>query len=195
MPIPAGFVTLTYRFIRAGDPENMVTQLSYAWDGSTPYQDIADDAAAAWVDSDMKGITTSETQLVGLQATFGTVGPGDLSVETSLFAQFGDGDPPALPNNCALLVRKLSALGGRKNRGRSFYPDVQGAATFSNGDIDPAVLGNFQSAWDDWMTNLDGVTGLEEAVILHSDPLDAPTPITSWVVAGKIATQRRRMRP
>lgn len=96
--------------------------------------------------------------------------------------------------NSALLVRKNTAGGGRKNRGRMFVVpfDLEEEIVDIAGQILPAEVANYQIQWNAFQL------GIETAGVfpwlLHSDSADAPTPITSFSVQTLLATQRRRMR-
>lgn len=195
MHIPPGFVNLTFRFLRQFDSEVMVTAIGYSWDDLGGYQAVVDGAMQAWADSDLQGITTNSTTLVAVEGAFGTIGDGDFRVESSVSSEAGTSTGDPLPNNSALLVKKLTGLGGRKNRGRNYYPDVLVSAVDGSGVIDVSSRDSYQTAWDTFIAELNGVPGLESPHLLHSDEADNPTLITAFVVQSKIATQRRRMRP
>jgi hypothetical protein len=97
-----------------------------------------------------------------------------------------------LPQNCATLIRKTTALAGRRGRGRFYLPPItmDEFATSKAGVIASSSLAAMQLAANAWFDHG------EPFVILH-DSLPsslAPTPITSFVVDGRIATQRRRLR-
>jgi len=100
-------------------------------------------------------------------------------------------DPP--PSNVALLIKKQTALGGRKNRGRMYVPP----AGVSQSALDAS--GNFKSGEQaGQQTKYDGAFGALETgdyvmFLFHSDST-APTPITGFSVESQVATQRRRMR-
>ena len=119
------------------------------------------------------------------------------------------GTDPAqsLTVNTALLVKKVAAVGGRKNRGRMFIPPfaINEASVDRNGVIDAQVVSNQQTVW----TAFEGQAGdIWQLAILHSDVVVSPGPpkvygpnpeppvdIAGLVVQSKCATQRRRMRP
>lgn len=195
MDVPPGFVNLVFAYMRAGDNEAMINGLGFAWDGSTPYQDIVNDAFDAWADSDLQGDTTSTTSLVRVTGEFGTIGTGNLVIDSSRTPAAGSSGEEALPSNCAILVKKLTGLGGRANRGRLYYPDARKDHVNVNGLMDDTWIAQMQDDFEGWLTAVRGVTGLEEAVLFHADPEVAPTELTAIVVQPQIATQRRRMRP
>lgn len=106
----------------------------------------------------------------------------------------GTGGGESLTVNTAILVRKNTASGGRKQRGRMFVPPFntnEGDVTAA-GFLDGTYLASQNDGWADFLTSLaaDDVFPW----LLHTDPADAPTPITSLLVQPQVATQRRRMR-
>lgn len=97
--------------------------------------------------------------------------------------------------NGALLVRKTTAQGGRKNRGRLFMPPayVHEINVDANGNIAPPIPGDMQNRFQFFFDALE--TNELEPMLLHSLAAALPpTAITSFVVEDRIATQRRRLR-
>lgn len=94
--------------------------------------------------------------------------------------------------NVALLVRKQTLLGGRKGRGRNYWP-ILGESNIENGG---GVLAGFRTEMQDAMDSflaamLDPEHGM---FLLHNDPGMAPSRVVKLNVDGMIATQRRRLR-
>ena len=99
------------------------------------------------------------------------------------------GDP--MTPQVAYLVKKLTALGGRRNRGRFYLPGVVESKVDGAGNVLGAFQTTIQTSMDDFMTD----TGAADigVVILHSDG-GTPTDVTSLQVEPKVATQRRRLK-
>jgi hypothetical protein len=98
------------------------------------------------------------------------------------------------PSNVALLIRKTAGTIGKKNRGRMYLPPF----SLASGNVDrlgTVAIGAMQILGPRW-TNVynDLVAASIPPVILHADG-STPTPVTGFVVQGKVATQRRRLRP
>jgi len=186
-----------FRFLRSGDSEPMITSLGFEWDTTTDPQDVTDDLSASWAGSTIQEITTQWTTFAGVQVVFGTADPQEpLTFESSVGSDNGDAGEQVCPPNTALLVKKLTARGGRKGRGRFYYPDVQEAAVDASGTIDSSSLAGYQTRWNDWMSDIVGVDGVVLPVLLHSESSDgSPDEILSTPVQAKVATQRRRLRP
>jgi hypothetical protein len=100
----------------------------------------------------------------------------------------------SLPSNCAVLVKKSTALGGRHNRGRLFVPWMVAEGSVDEGGIiAPSEVTTFQTACTAFLTSLNGTTTSAPMVLLHQSGSAAPTPVTALVVDRLIATQRRRL--
>ncbi len=101
----------------------------------------------------------------------------------------GDANPVS-----ALLVTKETASGGRKNRGRSFYPGLIEADVAQGGVLTSTALTAFQTIMTAWLDALtaDGIP----MVILHDDGgVTAPTVVTNYSVQALTGIQKRRLRP
>lgn len=102
------------------------------------------------------------------------------------------GDP--MPPNCALLVSKQTATGGRIGKGRMFLPPAfYGESGFdANGNFIGAGQARIQADLDTFRSQCTSTgVGLH---LLHSNAGDPPDPITALVLNSRIATQRRRLR-
>jgi hypothetical protein len=99
------------------------------------------------------------------------------------------------PSNCAVLISKNTALGGRRYRGRLFFPPVKlnEGAVDQSGNMSGGSVTDYQTTWDGFVGNL-GVSQLEPVLFHQGASPPVPTPITSFTVQSVIATQRRRMR-
>lgn len=195
--IPPGFAHLKARYLCTGDNEEMVWTLGVDVHSATDPLLIAQRFYNA-VDNSVSGAPEMYPPwfFVGTTCTLGNDGE-------PLYAQYdfsragtrtAAGTPP---NNCAVLVRKNTSFGGRRNRGRAFFPPCSLAETAVDnvGNITPSVVTGIQSNWTELYTDLTtNVTLPLSPVILHSDQPATPTPVTGFVVQSRIATQRTRMR-
>ena len=97
---------------------------------------------------------------------------------------------PAYPEQC-MLVRKHTALGGKKHRGRFYWPGMRRADINDDGTIDPAEVGEWTDASRSFLTAMSALDlGL---ALLHTTAGD-PDDITDVTAEAVIATQRRRLR-
>ena len=170
-----------------GDPEDMFFSVGLEVSGSITFA-MANDIGDAW-NENLAEITPSEYRLASVDLVSST---GEIQIFAPNFA--GTSSASALPQNVALLVRKFTGQTGRKNRGRIFYPGAQREAVNELGEIDLTSLENFQNAFTAFGQDLIAITDVEGVVILHADASE-PTPVVAMVVDGRVATQRRRLRP
>jgi hypothetical protein len=105
----------------------------------------------------------------------------------------GTGGPSPLPPQCAVLLNKSTALGGRKYRGRAYIPPLFPAESGVDaaGVLDSGHRGTMQDSYDTAMAGMDTA---EFVPVLHHSDGTAGTPITALTVGSVIATQRRRLR-
>ncbi len=93
----------------------------------------------------------------------------------------------------AMLVRKNTDDGGRKNRGRFFIPGIPESLIDVGGQLTGGMVTGAQGRLDDFLTGL--TTRHIPMVILHQDDdVTIPTTVTSLAVQATVATQRRRQR-
>ena len=177
--IPAGFGLLSFHTLTTLDPEEMLWTVGVDLSAVTNPQDVADDASATWTDN-LAPLTSS---IVVLNRTVLKVGPSSTgpTFENTDTIPGTDGGA-LLPPNSAVLVRKLTSLGGRGGRGRAYLPGISSIS----GSLDSS--GAFSGA------AASAVSAGAPLVLLHSDST-APTLISSFDCEPKIATQRRRLRP
>lgn len=190
--IPAGFAQASFGGTVAGDAEQMFITLGL--DLSAPAdQAMANDLYDAWTDA-LQGDTSSDFTFEICQLKEGPTATGPT---------FDSAGPPLpgavgvamVPCNTALLVRKNTALGGRKGRGRMYsvgqvmVDNIGGA-----GILSPTVVATLDADFFSFLGAVQGVTGVSGAVLLHSDAT-TPTPILGLNPQSRVATQRRRLRP
>jgi hypothetical protein len=105
------------------------------------------------------------------------------------------GTNAVLPSNCALLIHKRSARGGRRGRGRLFVPWHNAEVEVgTNGQITPSALTTMQASWTAFFNEL--VTQGVPMQILHqpgNSDEGGPTPVTSLSLDPLVSTQRRRL--
>lgn len=120
---------------------------------------------------------------------------GEALVGTATSSQLGGSAHNSPPPNCAVLVHKRTARGGRRGRGRLFIPwFVDETVVDETGTIQATWLGNLQTAMDAFLTGL-SAAGLPMQ-ILHGEGISqegTPNEVTSLTVDPIIATQRRRL--
>jgi hypothetical protein len=132
MIIPASYGQVNFLFGGVGLPTGAQCTLGFDHDASRTAAEVADEFASAWVSniqSNLSGSTTFEGTLVkfgpndtGPSAVFPAAVPGS------------DGTSQSGPQVCAL-ISKITALGGRKGRGRMYLPGIEDSDLDTGGNI------------------------------------------------------------
>lgn len=186
--IPVGFGQISWNMGGIALPTRGTVTLGFENAGSLTAAAASAVAIAAWYDNvrpvqvdDLSGcvaLVKLGPDATGPQASSSSSGTGGLT---------GNG---LLPNT-AILVQKVTALGGRRNRGRMYWPGLREEDVDSSGNIDGATTTAWSGAMGDLFADL--TAGGMPPVVLHSDG-GAPTPITTFNVLSIAATQRNRLR-
>lgn len=106
-----------------------------------------------------------------------------------------------LPPNCALLVHKLSARGGRRGRGRMFIPwvvsetDCDEAGLILTGSVTAyqSALNTFRSALSSSGNPMVLLHEPSQPGVGHPSTPGAPNVVTALIADPLISTQRRRL--
>lgn len=192
--IPVGEAMVSHQFLLAGDLEPMY--VTYGIDPSsvtTDVEEMAIDIHSYWQSAwgpagDIVNVyTLSDTTVRYKMDASGTV---DFTVVNPLVGT-STGAPP--PSNCAMLIKKVTSSGGRRNRGRMFMPpsNLGETAVDGRGVITPVARVALQGKADDFFEALE-LPGYEMR-LFHSDGAPS-TRVVSLLVDSTIATQRTRMR-
>lgn len=120
------------------------------------------------------------------------------TVSSDLPSVHGLRDSSNVPINCAVILNKSTPTLGRKGRGRMFLPGMltEGDVGLSGG-LDNPTIADFNDRASDWLTALqegDETYPALPPVLLHSDPADDPSVITSLLCAPIVGTLRKRIR-
>jgi len=202
--IPPGYLLAAWEFVFPGDPEPWYCTMGFENAGDTTnYTAIADYLFLAWANSVLTNQSTL-LSLSGVTVKVGNDGPPIMGY-SSLAAQPGGKAQNMLPQNCALLVDKLSAEGGRRGRGRLYVPGFLEEGRVDNvGRLDENLFSDAVASFVALEANFVPANGIDlDPVLLHSPspigtlngtPAGPPTPITSFRVQQTISTQRKRLR-
>lgn len=101
---------------------------------------------------------------------------------------------PAVPPNTAMLVKKVTPMGGRMNTGRLFWPGVPKDVNDGTGSIAAGSVQVYQGYFDRFLDALaDFGTPM---ILLHSSEAiqGIPQSVMKLTVQPLLATQRRRLR-
>lgn len=190
--IPDGFGEATLE-IRGGpsDPINIVIGYSVSPLTSEPNSN----AQQIW--SAFFGGSNLWNRMVGpLLATKVSVNENEGGVmRTGEHSQIGATGSPgllALPPNNAVLIRKVTAAGGRRGTGRMYVPAMIETEVDSSGLISGASQANMQAGANGTFADLEDSS--VPMYVLHDVAGPAPNLVTALSVQSLIATQRRRIR-
>jgi hypothetical protein len=159
---------------------------------------VANLVSTAWLNSFPAAGLSSLYTFIGTAVTFGPQpgdGPSAEDPTVSAGTASTSTNPPPT-SNVALLVKKLTALGGRRNRGRMYLPAgyVSETNIDQNGFMSEATRVGYQTKIDAFLSALVTPAPSLVPVVLHSDVALEPTVISSFAFQRQVATQRRRMR-
>lgn len=190
MIIPDGYAQMNVKFTGLGVPTGAEVTFGVSLNLFTGEPaDAADEVNDLWVTT----FGPQQTGQVGVLAVLAKFGPNDSgpAAEVPGSGTSGAGTTSA-PANFSVLVKKSTALGGRKGSGRMFIPGINEATVGPQGLLDGATVTNWQTAATNFYNGL--ITADLPMVLLHSDPVDSPLLVQSLSVQSIGATQRRRMR-
>jgi hypothetical protein len=194
---PVGFALVSHHFLQDGDSEEMVTTIGCS---STGFPGGAADTADLFLTTWASELAPLFSVDISLERVEVAVGPSSAPIRanSTVGPEPGTASSGIVLPNTSLLVRKQTALGGRKGRGRMYWPgfgqvnNLQG-----NGTILGGAMATFQAAFDDWQTALESDVGpgaIGNLYLFHTEE-EAPTQIDAVIVQQRLATQRRRLRP
>nr|CRY97808.1 hypothetical protein [uncultured prokaryote] len=151
--------------------------------------DIGDAVVTAGQDASFKSLIASEATI---DSVLVKVGPNDTGpAATVTWGETGNLSSGAGNPSSSLLVHKNTGLGGRHGAGRFYVPALPEAYILPSGQLDGALVTAAQGIIDSFFDKL-GVAEIE-MFLLHGDAT-TPTLVTSLVVEGQVANQRRRNR-
>jgi len=187
--IPSGFGQANIVFSGGSLPTG--AEVTLGFENTVPQTAAACATAirAAWathiLDQQVTAITLDHVLVkLGPNAT----GPSAISVSGVTGSINSAGTSPAQ----ALLVRKHTALGGRRHRGRMYVPGFYEGNFNSAGAADSTWLATMQTSFNDFYAAM--ITAGVDLTLLHADGVISPTTITSLEVEVTMGTQRRRQR-
>lgn len=196
--IPEDFALAAWELTASQGTQPFIVTLGLDISLATSAQAAADHAFQAYVDVILPN-TFDELTLQRCTLTIpGPLG-GTGTVENSGDAQPGEavGDPASL--SMAVLVNKRTDLIGRPGRGRMFLPGLLGQVDVDlGGNLETSAVGLYNTMMDQFSDELQSTDGPTadplQPVLLHSNALLAPTPITGFSVSSKVGTLRKRIR-
>lgn len=190
MIIPAGFGQCNLRFVGSGVPSGAEMTFGFENEDDLDPVVVANTIGDIYDDSNMRNNFATDCSLSSILVKLGPNVDGP-SAEVSHLVPgtiAASGTTPQV----ALLITKMTAIGGRKGRGRFYQPGLAEASVTQDGVIDPDYLAGAQSQYTDFLARLAG--GALRMVLLHGSADDAPNGVGFLTVQSLVATQRRRLR-
>lgn len=200
--IPEGFGNAAFRFQLAGKPREFVTTAGFKPDPAVTLPNtMAELLRLAFTSTGAPAFgpanIISGWTFVGVTVTYmGALGPLPGISEVPVI---GTAPVGSMPPNGAYLVRKTTARGGKKGRGRFYVPpfNLSELGVDNIGAIAPDSLSGLQGEWNIFLSAC--ATEGVPLFLLHDNPLPPllpppPDAILSVIVEGMTATQRRRLR-
>lgn len=190
LAVPIGFAQATWGWMLAGDPEPMFVTFGVDVFMGGDAQAMAEAIADSWEDFFGTGGTLDEYTFIGTRVALQDTPSGPPVIGEAVRSEQGIVTGTTLPQNCAMLVRKNTGLGGRSGRGRFYFPP------FAFPEADVSATGFIGTPAAGIQTALDNLlTGGWNMFLFHDEALAIePTQVTSLTLDARIATQRRRLR-
>lgn len=185
--IPAGYAQVTFHFSGPTRTGRAAAVLGINTGTSSDLAELAEWASNAFYDNIRPGMHQAFTlqRVVAEDMIYS----GEYLTLSGEGSRTGDLAPPQV----SVIVSKGTALKGRMFRGRTYWPGL-----LLDGDVldDGSLVGTRQLAiqtymdefWDDMSS-----THAVNQYLLHNAEV-APTPVDTYGVQNKVATQRRRLR-
>jgi len=187
--IPVGFAEVAARISLTGDSDEM--NCIFGIDNEAPFAQANADEVSTIAATFFRDVIGSSYTYTGATITVGNDG-GGIIFESVAGQGAGIGESQSVPQNTAYLFRKTTALGGRKGRGRMYVPGVGETVVNAAGVLTAARITTVNASASTFVIQL--AISNNPMVLLHSDPLVAPTPVTNLLCQPVVATQRRRLR-
>jgi hypothetical protein len=196
--IPAGFGSAAWVLTSTDGTSPFITTCGVEVDPVAETQEVANALFAAYATTFMSQTGNTlrlERVVLTIPVGDGTVGTVESDQPTVLGSLSGE----RCSLSMALLVNKRTAGIGRSSRGRMFLPGILAqTAVDTAGLLEPATVTAFQTVLNTFYGKL--LAGAGEfpvetpPVLLHTDALRAPTPISGFTVSNKVGSLRRRIR-
>jgi len=192
MTIPVGYSQVNLKFTGTLYPTGAEVTYGIEDNGSVSPENTAEAIGDIWAAANLAPRMTDGCDLVAILVKQGPDATGASAEIGYSIAGTGSGD--GSPPNTAILVRKVTELGGRAGRGRMFMPGVSETDAQGGGNLDSEERSNWQTVLDEVLA--EHATAEIPWVVLHGagSPLSTPTPIVALTVDSRLATQRRRLR-
>lgn len=188
MIIPIGYAQVTHTYGGSPLPHGAANTYGISLGGGMAGEELAEFLHTQWTGV-WPSVGDSNAEMRSTIVKYGPndVGPVFEYSEVISGSVSGNGTPP----NTAILVQKVTALGGRRNRGRIYLPAVTNYAGTEQGQLPAPIVTDLNDRLETWQDALGAADYL--TYLFHSGSSD-PTIISTWRATSTYATQRRRLR-
>ena len=189
MTIPTGYGHAIITFSGNAVPNGAAITFGFKNDAGSSVIDAAEDIVQIWDGNNFGTILALNCDTQNMRVKLGPDATGPVADRPWVQA----GEYTGISGSAAVsgLVKKVTASGGRKNRGRMYVPALSESAVDDGGDINSSWLTVAQAFFDETLEEM-GVAQYP-MVGLHGDNT-TPTLVGALQVDARAATQRRRQR-
>lgn len=188
IPVDYAQVNLEFLWQVSGQKAEVAYGVQLVDPSDTP-QDVANSVVGAYTANTMASLQVGKVALSNVHVKFG---PNDVGASLD-FPQniVGTATGEGLAPNSALLVSKNTAFGGRRGRGRMYWPGIQDGTIDDYGHVTTASLATYQSKFTAFLAS--HVSSNIPMVLLHGSNPPLPYLVTTLAVQTLMGTQRRRL--
>lgn len=198
MATPPGYADISVKI-----QHSTLTRPAYVTYGCNPTSTdpvvVAGLAKAAWIGANsINSLLDNEATATEFIARLGTDGGEDIIGSVASTTPGAGATGASLPPNCAVLIHKRTARGGRRGRGRMFMPwFVSEGNVGENGQLTTTIVNSTNTVLTTWLGFLN--SGDHPMVVFHTPsedpahPAGPPDVVTSLSADPLISTQRRRL--
>lgn len=194
MATPPGYANCSLEFALVSFPRHAFITFGCNPTDTDPLLVATNVKEAAAFTGSLLDIIDSNVTMVAVHVALGTDGGEDLHGDLAT-SDAGRRSGASLPSNCALLVHKRTARGGRRGRGRVYLPwSLDDTIVDEIGIVPSATVTANNTKMATWLAQM--TVEAVPMVLLHDEGLTAegpPDPVTQLLVDGLIGTQRRRL--
>lgn len=208
MTIPTGFAEVTLHWTGLGAPNGADVVFGVQNQADQPAGDIVGDAGSAFIAANLDDRLADDVSITLIKVKLGPDETG-ASAEAAVSIPGTQGATSVTPAVSAL-AKKGTAIGGRRGRGRMYFPGVSDTTFDDSGIMNGAAVTAWNTALAAFLTELDSRD--IPMVLLHSpatiwqlqngqprrvptgDAVPAPYLVTTLTIDGRAGTQRRRQR-
>lgn len=195
--IPSGYALAAWQFTSANGTAPFVTTCGVSVPSSVP-ADLVDVANSLFTEYANELLPATHTQMTLERVSLQVDTAGGLASYDSDLSSEGGGDSSApMPYAAAIIMRKITAVGGRAGRGRMFLPGTASENVVDqNGIVDSVQRAALNTAMENLWDQHAVTIPTSNPVLLHDEasPVTAPSTITSFQCSTLVGWIRDRIR-